>query len=125
MKGIELLETYPKAAKVIGEFYNNKLIDSMNNSSEVVSEEFKEMLKQQSFDNEYVATFIDSNPRFLFDVFDDNDIYINVTAFPNGLFIYLLVGEIAEVGSTETFNTRLEAEKLAVEQAFQILNDKL
>ena len=37
------------------------------------------MLKQQSFDNEYVATFIDSNPRFLFDVFDDNEIYIQIT----------------------------------------------
>jgi hypothetical protein len=125
MKGIELLETYPKAAGVIKEFYNNKLINSMNDSSERVSEEFKEMLKQQSFDNEYVATFIDSNPRFLFDVFDDNEIYINVTAFPNSLFHYSIVGEIAEVGSTETFNTRLEAEKLVVEQAFEILNEKL
>ena len=125
MKGIELLETYPKAAGVIKEFYNKKLIDSMSDSSERVSEEFKEMLKQQSFDNEYVASFIDNNPRFLFGVFDDNEIYINVTAFPNSLFHYSIVGEIAEVGSTETFNTRSEAEKLAVEQAFQILNDKL
>jgi hypothetical protein len=125
MKGAELLETYPKAAKVIGEFYNNKLIDSMNDSSEGVSEEFKEMIKQQSFDNEYVASFIDSNPRFLFDVFDENDIYINVTAFPNSLFIYSIVGDVAEVGSTETSNTRKEVEKLAIEEAFKILNDKL
>jgi hypothetical protein len=125
MTGAELLETYPKAAKVIGEFYNNKLIDSMNDSSEGVSEEFKDMLKQQSFDNEYVAAFIDSNPRFLFDVFDENDIYINVTAFPNSLFIYSIVGDIAEVGSAETSNNRKEAEKLAIEEAFKILNDKL
>jgi hypothetical protein len=125
MTGAELLETYPKAAKVIGEFYNNKLIDSMNDSSEGVSEEFKEMLKQQSFDNEYVATFIDSNPRFLFDVFDENDIYINVTAFPNSLFHYSIVGDIAEVGSAETFFTRIEAEKLVIKEAFQILNNKL
>ena len=125
MKGTELLETYPKAAKVISEFYNNKLIDSINDSSEGVSEEFKEMLKQQSFDNEYVATFIDSNPRFLFDVFDENDIYINVTAFPNSLFHYSIVGDTAEVGSTETFFTRIEAEKLVIKEAFQILNNKL
>ena len=125
MKGIELLETYPKAATVIKEFYNNKLIDSVSNSSEEIPEEFKEMIKQQSFDNEYVAAFIDSNPRFLFDVFDENDIYINVTAFPNSLFHYSIVGDIAEVGSTETFFTRIEAEKLVIKEAFQILNNKL
>ena len=59
MKGIELLETYPKAATVIKDFYNNKLIDSVSNSSEEIPEEFKEMIKQQSFDNEYVAKFIE------------------------------------------------------------------
>jgi hypothetical protein len=61
----------------------------------------------------------------LFDVFDENDIYINVTAFPNSLFIYSIVGDVAEVGSTETSNTRKEVEKLAIEEAFKILNDKL
>ena len=119
MTGIELLETYPKAAKVIGDFYNNKLIDSMNDSSEVVSEEFKEMLKQQSFDNEYVATFIDSNPRFLFDVFDEHEVYIKINA-PNFSF------SIGAGGLTSgTLKTRKEAEKAAIEHAFQILNNKL
>ena len=111
--------------RVIGEFYNNKLIDSMNDSAEGVSEEFKDMLKQQNFDNEYVASFIDSNPRFLFDIFDDNKIYINVTAFHSGLFIYSIIDDKPEVGSTETSNTRKEAEKLAIEKAFKILNEKL
>jgi hypothetical protein len=123
MKAVELLEKYPETAKVINEFYRSKMINSME--TEDVPDEFKEMLKEQSFDNEYIATFVDASPRMLFDVFDDNEIYINVTAFPNSLFHYSIVGEIAEVGSTETFNTRLEAEKLVVEQAFEILNEKL
>ena len=123
MKAVELLEKYPETAKVINEFYRSKMINSME--TEDVPYEFKEMLKEQSFDNEYIATFVDASPRMLFDVFDDNEIYINVTAFPNSLFHYSIVGEIAEVGSTETFNTRLEAEKLVVEQAFEILNEKL
>jgi hypothetical protein len=123
MKGAELLETYPKAAKVISEFYNNKLIDSMNDSSEGVSEEFKEMIKQQSFDNEYVATFIDSNPRFLFDVFDDNELYIGIipTYTNDGVvFQYTLTTLIS--GEQPT---RIEAEKAVIELAFKMLNDKL
>jgi hypothetical protein len=123
MKAVALLEKHPETAKVINEFYRSKMINSME--TEDVPDEFKEMLKEQSFDNEYIATFVDASPRMLFDVFDDNEIYINVTAFPNSLFHYSIVGEIAEVGSTETFNTRLEAEKLVVEQAFEILNEKL
>ena len=123
MKAVELLEKYPETAKVINEFYRSKMINSME--TEDVPDEFKEMLKEQSFDNEYIATFVDASPRMLFDVFDDNEIYINVTAFPNSLFTYSIVGDIAEVGSTETSNTRKEAEKLAIEAAFEILNDKL
>jgi hypothetical protein len=122
MTGLELLETYPKAAGVIKEFYNNKLIDSMNDSSERVSEEFKEMLKQQSFDNEYVATFIDSNPRFLFDVFDVNEIYIQITVdLENKCFRYSFDGLI----ESNDYLTRKEAEARSIETAFEILNNKL
>ena len=123
MKGIELLETYPKAAGVIKEFYNNKLIDSMSDSSERVSEEFKEMLKQQSFDNEYVATFIDSNPRFLFDVFDAHEVYIQITVdLENNCFRYSFDGGRVE---SNDFLTRIAAETRSIETAFEILNNKL
>lgn len=124
MTGLELLQAYPKAADAIKEFYYGKMVDSLSEDSDI-PQDFKEMVKSQQFDSEYVATFIDNNPRFLFDIFDENGIYINVTAFPNSLFIYSLVGEVAEVGSTETSFTRKEAEKLAIEQAFEILNNKL
>jgi hypothetical protein len=128
MTGAELLETYPKAAKVIGEFYNNKLIDSMNDSAEGVSEEFKEMLKQQSFDNEYVAAFIDSNPRFLFDVFDSNAVYIEILVDltkDNALFNYIIDGDVMGNVEATLYNSRIEAEAAAIEQAFEILNNKL
>jgi hypothetical protein len=124
MTGAELLETYPKAAVAIKEFYNLKMIDSLQEDNNI-PEEFRNMVKEQQFDNEYVATFIDSNPRFLFDVFDENEIYINITVFHNKLFIYSIMGDVEKVGSTETSNTRKEAEKLAIEEAFKLLNDKL
>ena len=124
MTGAELLETYPKAAVAIKEFYYGKMIESLEEDNDI-PQEFKDMVQAQQFDSEYVATFIDTNPRFLFDIFDDNKIYINVTAFHSGLFIYSITDDKPEVGSTETSNTRKEAEKLAIEKAFKILNEKL
>jgi hypothetical protein len=121
MKGLELLETYPKAAKVINEFYHIKMIESMN--TEDVSQEYKDLLKEQEFDNEYVATFIDANPRILFDVFDDNELYIGIipTYTNDGVvFQYTLTTLIS--GEQPT---RIEAEKAVIELAFKMLNDKL
>lgn len=128
MKGIELLETYPKAATVIKEFYNNKLIDSVSKSSEEIPEEFKEMIKQQSFDNEYVAAFIDSNPRFLFDVFDNNELNVEILVMYSdrpSMFTYTVVeGDLIHTEPTK-YNSRIEAEKVAIEEAFKLLNERL
>ena len=117
MKAVELLETYPRAAEVINEFYHTKMIESMN--TEDVSQEYKDLLKEQDFDNEYVAKFIDANPRFSFDVFDEHEIYINISA-PKFSFSIGTGGVISG-----TLKTRKEAEKAAILHAFQLLNDKL
>jgi hypothetical protein len=121
MTAIELLETYPKAAEVINEFYHTKMIDSM--STEDVPDEFKEMLRQQEFDNQYVAKFVDANPRILFDVFDSNDVYIQISIdLENECFRYSFDGGKVE---SNDYQLRILAEKAAIETAFQILNDKL
>ena len=117
MKAVELLETYPRAAEVINEFYHTKMIESMDTSD--VSQEYKDLLKEQEFDNEYVATFINANPRMLFDVFDSNKVYIQINV-PN--FSYSIdAGDVI----SGTWETRKEAEAAAIEQAFEILNNKL
>jgi len=126
MKGLELLEAYPKAAKVINEFYRSKMMNSMETDD--VPDEFKEMLKEQEFDNQYIATFIDSSPRFLFDVFDSNGVYIEILVDltkDDALFSYDIDGDM--MGNVEgiLYNSRIEAEKVAIEKAFQLLNDKL
>ena len=126
MKAIELLETYPRAAEVINEFYRSKMIESMDTAD--VPDDFKEMLKQQEFDNEYVAKFIDANPRILFDVFDSNSVYIEILidlTKDDALFSYVIDGDM--MGNVEgiLYNSRIEAEKVAIEKAFQLLNDKL
>lgn len=126
MKGLELLEAYPKAAEVINEFYHTKMIESMNTPD--VSQEYKDLLKEQEFDNEYVAIFVDSNPRMLFDVFDSNAVYIEILVDltkDNVLFNYIIDGDVMGNVEATLYNSRIEAEKVAVEKAFQLLNDKL
>ena len=117
MTGLDLLETYPRAAEEIAEFYRSKMIESLNTQD--VPDEFKDMVKGQEFDNQYIATFIDANPRILFDVFDSNEVFIQINV-PN--FSYSINEGDVIAGS---WQNRIEAERAAIEQAFQILNDKL
>ena len=126
MKAVELLETYTKAAEVINEFYHTKMIESMDTSD--VSQEYKDLLKEQEFDNEYVATFVDANPRMLFDVFDSNSVYIEILVDltkDDALFSYIIDGDVMGNVEAVLYNSRIEAEKVAIEKAFQLLNDKL
>lgn len=117
MTGLDLLETYPRAAEEVAEFYRSKMLESLNTQD--VPDEFKDMVKGQEFDNQYIATFIDANPRILFDVFDSNEVFIQINV-PN--FSYSINEGDVIAGS---WPNRIEAERAAIEQAFQILNDKL
>ena len=126
MKAVELLETYPRAAEVINEFYHTKMIESMDTSD--VSQEYKDLLKEQEFDNEYVATFINANPRMLFDVFDSNAVYIEIlvdTTTNEPEFTYNVIDGDTMYTCPGKYYFIIEAEKVAVEKAFQLLNDKL
>ena len=126
MKAVELLETYPRAAEVINEFYHTKMIESMDTSD--VSQEYKDLLKEQEFDNEYVATFINANPRMLFDVFDSNAVYIEIlvdTTTNEPEFTYNVIDGDTMYTCPGKYNYRIEAEKVAVDKASQLLNDKL
>jgi hypothetical protein len=122
MTGAELLETYPKAAAAIKEFYYGKMIESLEEDNDI-PQEFKDMVQAQQFDSEYVATFIDTNPRFLFDIFDQNELYIGIipTYTNDGVvFQYTLTTLIS--GEQPT---RIEAEKAVIELAFKMLNNQL
>jgi len=125
MTGAELLETYPKAAVAIKEFYYGKMIDSLQEDNDI-PQEFKDMVKAQQFDSEYVATFIDTNPRFLFDIFDSNNINIVIHVYteePPTEFAFSIPQD--NLDYDQLYPTRKEAEAAAIEQAFIILNEKL
>jgi len=124
MKAIDLLETYPKAATVIKEFYYGKMINSLQEDNDI-PQEFKDMVKAQQFDSEYVATFIDNNPRFLFDIFDANGIFISIKYSLDGFTWSNMQSDASELKDTTIYLFRKEAETVAVEKAFEILNNKL
>jgi hypothetical protein len=120
MSSQELLENYGKAASVVKDFYLGKFLDSME--GEDLPDNFKEFAKEQGIDNDTVAKMIDAMPRALFDAFDAHEVYIGV--MPNELVGGMNFKYVVESKSGEGA-TRVEAEKKAIELAFQILNDKL
>jgi len=126
MTAKELFEKYPKSGEVIVKYYTDVFMNSLN--TEDITEEFKELAKTQMLDSEYIQSFIDSNPRGTFDVFDANGVYIEISVDltkGDALFIYVINGDI--MGNVEAilYNNRKEAESAAVEKAFEILNNKL
>jgi hypothetical protein len=121
MKGLELLETYPKAGKIVNKWFLDKMIASLNNDA--IPDEFKEYISNQPIENENIAVMIDNNPRVLFDVFDENKIYIFIHYMDvkdNVEFFYSFRN--IDTNPVKLFETRKEAEMAAIEQAFKLLD---
>lgn len=123
MTSLELLETYPKAASAISQFYQKRLIDSMN--TEDVPEDYKEMLKQQTFDNQYVAKFVHANPRILFDVFDENGLFIETLYMEHNFHYTITNGDEILETNNKSYNTRTECDRAVIEVAISLLNELL
>jgi hypothetical protein len=76
---------------------------------------------EQGIEDDKMAIMIDANPRMLFDVFDDNKVFIEIYMFPDDTFTC----KISNGATTQSWKTRKEAESFAIEAAFEILEDKL
>jgi hypothetical protein len=119
MSGLELLEKHPYATEVIRTWFLEKMIESLNDQS--VPDEFKDFMRGQGIDNERLSTMIDANPRMLFDVFDENDLFIEIFMYPDVTFTC----KIGNEATTNSWKTRKEAEMFAIEAAFDILENQL
>ena len=119
MSGLELLEKHPYTTEVIRTWFLEKMIESLNDQS--VPDEFKDFMRGQGIDNERLSTMIDANPRMLFDVFDENDLFIEIFMYPDVTFTC----KIGDQATTNSWKTRKEAEMFAIEAAFEILENKL
>ena len=118
MKINELLEKHPLATEVVRTWFFEQMVKSFEDEN--VPEEFKEMMKQEGVTNERLAILIDAQPRILFDVFDENEIYIAVFYTPNTFMVSINQSDLGL-----KYKTRKEAELVAVEKAFELLEEKL
>ena len=118
MKALELLEKYPKAGKIVNKWFLDKMLKSLN--TDTVPEEFKEYISNQPIDNQNIAVMIDNNPRVLFDVFDENNVFIQINV--SKTFSYSINEGDVISGS---WIIRKDAEAAAIEQAFELLDKNL
>jgi len=119
MNGLELLERYPLTAKVVREWFLERMIESLNDEN--VPDEFKDYMRQQGIENDKLSKMIDVNPRMLLDVFDENDLFIEIFMYPDVTFTC----KIGNEATTNSWKTRKEAEMFAIEAAFEMLETKL
>jgi hypothetical protein len=118
-----IIEKYPKVAELLHDYYVKLMMESLDVSQ--VPEDFKDSLIKESVSMDRIEVLILSNPRHLFDFFDGQGIYVNVEASIEGTFMFSIVGNVAMLGSTKTYNTRKEAESDAIEQAMKQLESSL
>lgn len=119
MKGLEILQKYPHSADVVRKWLFDRMVESMQDDS--VPEDFKQAMMNEAVTNVRLAVFIDTNPRMLFDVFDENDIIIIIKYHDNFGFTWA----VEEADDQSFYKTRKEAELFAIEVAFEILENKL
>jgi hypothetical protein len=123
MKTNELLAKYSLATEVIRKSYFDKMIASVESAKDI-PEEFKQSLMNEAITDERLIIFIDSMPRTLFDVFDENKIYIEIQ-LNTGLLVKFLYLINKSQTSFEQYNTRKEAELASIVEAFKLLEEKI
>ena len=133
MEALKLLEKYPLSTEVVREWFINKMVESVK-GDDTVPEDFKNYMLEQGIPNDKLCIFIDSSPRSLFDVFDENELYIHIVPIncviePHVPKMKFLIGIDKLTGLDDTpstpYSTRKEAELFAIETAFEILEQQL
>jgi hypothetical protein len=123
MKTNELLAKYPLATEVVRKSYFDKMIASVESAKDI-PEEFKQSLMNEAITDERLIVFIDSQPRTLFDVFDENKIYIEIQLNTGSSVKFLYLINKSQT-SFEQYNTRKEAELASIIEAFKLLEEKI
>jgi hypothetical protein len=120
MEALKLLEKYPLSTEVVREWFINKMVESVK-GDDTVPEDFKNYMLEQGIPNDKLCIFIDSSPRSLFDVFDENNVIIIIKYHENFGFTWA----VEEADDQSFYKTRKESEIFAIEAAFEILEQQL
>jgi hypothetical protein len=117
-----LLEQHPKSTDFLCRYYTNIFINSLK--AKGLPEDFVESAKSFSLNGETLSKLVGTNPRMLFDAFDDNSIFISINWMQGGWHWRVDDGNQSII-SDEMFPNRKEVEHKAVEEAFDALEKKL
>jgi hypothetical protein len=116
----KLFEDYPKSCEIIKQWFLERMLESFKDEN--VPADFKDFVRQQGIGTEQIAKIIGSNPRSLFQVFDDNKLFIeirvNVEEGPE--FSWGVNGKKVD----DWYATRTEAELKAVIECLKQLNER-
>jgi len=128
MNTLELLDKYPKATACIKKWFMKKMIESFDDLT--VPESFKLYMQQEGVSTDKIITMIEAQPRALFDVFDDNQIFIFIYPEIHPLnkflsFTYKIMCSTSDCEYGVECSTRKEVEEVAIQDAFEILENKL
>lgn len=118
MRGIELLNSHPFCRNAIYNWYLGKFFDNLKNAD--IPEEYKERLSEIEIDDKQLATLVNNNPRSLFDLFDEHNVFIDIDYF-EGSFWWKVGNGI----NVKNYANRISAERDAIIEAFKILEDVL
>jgi len=112
----ELILTHPKSVEVVKKWIQNQMIEAFSGDSFT--------LDLSPIEDEYLITIIEKGPRALFDVFDDNNLFISIMRNTHNKFTYQL-GTPSAFKEGKNCETRKEAENKSVIEAFKILEEQL
>jgi hypothetical protein len=120
MKTLELLETYPIAGEIIKEHYKKVMTGGNELPQEIVEYLTEDVVTRG------VSTMLDTNPRALLDLLDEHGIYATVVISYNVTNNNPVFGVDIDGAESETrFDTRHDAEVYLLENAMQMLNNKI
>jgi hypothetical protein len=122
MTGKELVEKYPVATAAIMVTLHEELVESCKSVD--IPEDFKQYVLEKGVSMENVTAVIDRNPRLLFDAFDKESIFCEIVCAVHsfGVKVYSKTDMVPYV---DNIATRAEADRLAIETSFKILENQL
>jgi len=116
---LELLQKYPEAGKVVKDHFLKRMLDSINDDN--VPDDFKEHVKNMGIEDDRIAKMVGGAPRSMFDVFDENELYIQINGDNKNGWSWEVDGCV----ENSVCSSRKEAESKAVAESFKLLNEKL
>lgn len=123
MEAQDLIKNFPNSTAIIKEWFLTKMLESIEEAGDNVPEDFKENVIAQGVTDDALCAYIEAQPRALFDVFDENFIFIriHINETFNGI---KFGGSLSDSRNNISYNSRKEAEKAIIVEAFKVLEDK-